>query len=306
MSRGHPPTPYLEQQYAHFLTERQSKWAELRPSDGGVRASNLAELRDYIREEYVIAPGRELPISEHETEIIARARDFVAITLDVPVDCTVRKYTQVSDNQLMRAFYDAPTHTILYAPLDPDSTFASDATLEAILVHEFTHSTIAPSLSAWDFVDEEGGHNISYATPHEVTAPHYGHGGDHFFEEALAEEIANRWRTQFDPRPQGNVDSKVSMANHSSQYGYSCPMYSTEAVRTLGHYSGVDLFQLLIDARRPDQQERASATLKQVVDAIEPDLYELLISARYSYEDFTDGLDIVHQAIRTSIRERNK
>ena len=287
------------------MTERQSKWAELRPSEVGVRALNLAELRDYIQGEYVIAPGRELPISAHEKEIIARARDFVTSTLDMPVDCTVRKYTQVSDNQLMRAFYDAPTHTILYAPLDPDSTFASDASLEAILVHEFTHSTIAPSLSAWDFVDEEGGHHISYATPHEVTAPHYGHTGDHFFEEALAEEIANRWRAQFDMRPRGDVDSIASMAIHAGRYGYSCPTYSTEAVRTLGQYSGVDLFQLLINARRPSQKTQASAMLKEVVDEIEPDLYELLISARYSYEDFTDGLDIVHQAVRSGISTRS-
>ena len=68
---------------------------------------------------------------------------------------------------------------------------------------------------------------------------------------------------------------------------------------------GVDLIDLLIQARKPETQLEAANKIKQTVNSVETGLYEILTSAEYTIDDFQDCLEIIKQAIANHAHDQH-
>lgn len=123
-----------------------------------------------------------------------------------------------------------------------------------------------------------------------------------FFEESFAEEGASRWREAVLGHPASAIctSSNPDIPDISYRYiiarseysegakGYSQAVgsFGAEAIRQLSLYTGVDLFQLMIDSREVSESARARREIAQTIESVEKGLYQSLRDTKYTYDSF--------------------
>lgn len=312
-----------ESQYTHYDVSNLPVWAKAAPSELGARSLTFLLLSDYLITDYQMTSGEKLPLSEREIQAIADAREFVESVVGIPAQCVVNKYATLEDG--MSGLYDSMLDEIGFITPDTGALYGDAIALGSLLVHELAHSTGRDTTRFIDLEDETG-HSLIAAKSHDTAEVTASYDTDNFFEEALAEEIASRWRMQFDERLVNRERELISRSGRPAlplrmfspaypidstscdiERGCMYSSYCSFGVKLLSEYTGVDIFQLLIDSRYPDKQVEACSKLKITVDSVEPGLFDILTGAEYSLEDFIDGFEIIKQAIANhAIIEYNK
>lgn len=303
--------------YIHFDVSAAPRWQELEPSCPDVAYAAQEKYRRYLETGYQPFSGEELPMSNEELEMLDGARSFVASETGIYPNCPVRRFSVLERN--LDGVYDTEAKEIGFVRYESGTTYGDQIRLGSILVHELTHGTVAQSqTTVLDLQDNEL-HTIYRPYPHEICRVTPGYRADSFFEEALGEEVARRWREEFDPLLKDRDDELLGVdglppmpvAMYTPAYpidqttfdferGYVYSAFCTYGVRLLSERTGVDLMELLIAARHAEKQRSAAQKLKFVVDSVEPGLCEILMSADDSLRDSTDALAIVKQAIAAS------
>jgi len=310
----------LAERYAHYDIGTASEWQSLQPSDAAKCAESLGKYASHLADAYTIAPGDQLEFSEDETKLISQAKAFVEQATGLPVTCDVAKFTELYDNR--DGVYDSSLHQIAVYKHATGTEYGDDISFGGLLVHEFTHSTSVYAAKILD-LEKSGRHGIYTLQPHHVSEVTPSFCNDNFFEEGLAEEIASRWREQFDPRLQGrdrdlfasrglspipvrmyHPSAPIDETTHDLQRGYNYPAYCAFGIQLLSEYTGVDLIDLLVQARHPKSQTQASRLLKETVESVEPGLYDVLTAADYTIQDFEDCVAIIKQAIANHAHEQ--
>ena len=301
--------------YEHYDITDRPKWAVVHASEMGTRVLEMEKFNEYLKTEYAFSPGEEIPLSESDKKMIDEAQQFVEAALGMPLTCSVGKYSKLRGD--VNGCYDYGLDRVGFTRADTGSDYGDTIALGSLLVHELTHSTGRKTTRTIDLHDRRRGiHTLCYMKPHEEVDISSSYQGESFLEEALAEEIASRWREQFDPRLAGrrrelmthgdnpaiplsmyNPAFPVDMTTRDTQRGYRYSAYCAYGVSLMSEYLGIDLFQLMIDARDPKKSSNATKQLKNAIDSIEPELYHVLMGAGYSEQDFVDGLLIIQQAI---------
>lgn len=300
--------------YAHYDAQGAPKYHVLTPSDIGTRAAKFAEYAEYVNNEHEIASGEELQPSPEQLATIESARKFVEVLTGIRITCNVRLFTDLGKPCL--ALYDSHTDEIAVLDTLPSMYAHNQYSFGRLLVHEMMHATAGGNIAMLDIETREG-RQLHHLPPHQVeTDITLGVSGEHFFEEALAEQAAGRWQEYINPaisyqdrnlKPNDlgiplPVRTYVTLESNQS---YVRAAYATFGVQLLSEYLGVNLFRLLLDARQPETRERASHEIKGLVDSVEPGLYDVLMSAEYTQKDFTDCLEIIKQAIATHAHDRH-
>jgi hypothetical protein len=149
-----------------------------------------------------------------------------------------------------------------------------------------------------------------------------------FFEEAIAEEAAARWREDTNPEIAGHettackflyhykspalpyryVDTDASEygSNYPANYNFSGSAYCSEGLRQVGEWTHTDMFQLMLDLRIPEKEASARRSIIQAVESIEKGLYPKLRDLDYSQENFIAGYEMIMAAIEKSRQQREK
>ncbi|MGB4762115.1 MAG: hypothetical protein WBP12_02020 [Candidatus Saccharimonas sp.] len=303
----------LAERYEHFNADAMDAWDILVPSGQEIKSRNLGKYAKFLANDYKIAPGKQLDFSDRQLQLIDEAREFVEKTIGLPVTSEVALFTQLYGDK--NGAYDSPMHHVAAKHNLVGSEYGDDIAFGSLMVHEFLHSTGIFTARVLD-IQVGKTHGIYTLQPHHVATITPSFTNDNFFEEGLAEEIASRWRLQFDPTLQGR--DRELLANHGgpvvpvrmyipahpinetvsdTQRGMQYPAHCAFGIQILSEYTSVDLIDLLLQARHPEKQVKASSMLKQVVNSVEPDLYDVLTSAMYTVDDFVDCVDIIKQAI---------
>lgn len=64
--------------------------------------------------------------------------------------------------------------------------------------------------------------------------------------------------------------------------------------------AGVDLYELMCQARQPEHKAEAKKAFIQAIDSVEDGLYRKLRELQYTNEDFLKGLDHIQSVIARS------
>lgn len=312
----------LADRYQHFdITGETDRWKTVQPSSFGVAIFKLLAYERFLGDEYQIAPGEPVEITPEEQVLIADASDFVEQITGIPVTSPLQKYTELRNG--MVGAYDVSLHRVAVYKQSVGSEFGDTISFGSLLVHELTHSTSVDTAKVLDIQNGEG-HCIYTLFPHHITEVTPSFHSDHFFEEGLAEEIASRWRVQFDhnlhdrdrdllaTRERAAVPVRmysppvtIDETKHDNERGIRYPAYCSFGIQLLSEYTGVDLIDLLIQARKPETQLEAANKIKRTVNSVEPGLYEILTSAEYTVDDFQDCLEIIKQAIANHAHDQH-
>ena len=312
----------LAEKYLHFDITDAEKWQHVPESPIGNRAISLWKYEKYLRYYYKVAPGEVLEFTAEEEELIANATDYIEQTTGLAVGCNVTKYTSLRNN--FDGVYDLSLHQVSVRRYAAANRFADTISFGSLLVHELMHSTMADAAKLLDIQNGDD-HTINSLRPHHITEITPSFNSDNFFEEGLAEEIASRWRVRFDPNLQererdllssfgGRAALPVRMYNSTVtidetstdiERGYKYASFCSFGIQLLSEYTGVDLIELLIQARKKETQNEAAKKIKDTVESVEPGLYDVLTGADYSVEDFEDCLEIIKQAISNHAQEQN-
>lgn len=303
----------LAERYVHYNAKDASPWQVLAASSIGEQVIGLQKLESYLKDGYSVAPGEVVEASFEEEQLAADVAAFIEKETGLKVTCSLGKYTQLHD-QKNGAYNTILHHTAVHKHI-VGSDYGDTIAFGSLLAHEFAHSTLINTAKILDLQDEEN-HLIRTLHAHHITDITPSFTNENFFEEGFAEEIASRWRQQFDPALlernrellsyEGSQAIPVRMYSPAApinetttdmERGYTYPAFCSFGIQLLSEYTGVDLIDLLIQARKPKTQLEASRRLKEVVDWVEPDLYELLTIAQYSQDDFEDCLRIIKDAI---------
>lgn len=311
----------LAKRYVHYDIAGADKWQTIMPSNIGVTANNLWKYEAYLASGYTIAPGELDDVTPEEEQFALNAAAFVEQETGLKVTCALSKYTELRNNR--KGAYDAYVHEVVVRKASTGSKFGDEIAFGGLLVHELTHSTMVGTAKLLDLQDGDN-HSVHVRTPQHVGDVTPMFNEDHFFEEGFAEEIASRWRTLYDPNlqqrqrdlllshdrsaipvrmyePARTIDDTKRDTERGMQYAAYCSF----GIQLMSEYTGVDIIELLKQARKAETQQQASAKIKETVDSIEPGLYEVLISAQYTVEDFEDCLKIIKQAIANHAHEQN-
>ncbi|HET8884136.1 MAG TPA: hypothetical protein VFM68_01555 [Candidatus Saccharimonadales bacterium] len=193
------------------------------------------------------------------------------------------------------------------------------------LVHELAHSTAddGDTIAAFSTKNNDGSNDLAInnhlgmhvikleKNDQQLTTKMNGQ----FFEEAFAEETAARWREQFSPfianTPHGrwsNGTKKLPLRffdyNYTSEGPAYAPVdnnssYPAHALSLLSEKAGVDLYDLMCQARQPEHKAEAKRTFIRAINSVDDGLYQKLRNLQYTEEDFLAGLDIVQDVINT-------
>lgn len=156
---------------------------------------------------------------------------------------------------------------------------------------------------------------------HDANAPRVYPNGL-FFEEACAEEAAAKWREYVEPvRSQCDERHTYPLDAHSypalpwrylqtSQalgeesenddivsYGFSASAYCSEAMRLISDFTGMDIFDLMLKARNPENEVWAKRQIIQTIEGVQPGLYKKLRDLEYGIDSFIEGYMEVRSAI---------
>lgn len=305
---------HLSRSYEYYDARGADKWQTLQKGNTITRARKLAQYISHLSHYQDPSLGEFVQPSKQEILAVEDAKKFIEDMLGIEVDCGVAEVSSFNKTYAAGA-YDSSLHYLFFSKYSSDSAYDQAITMGSLLVHEIVHSTSAKTAKVID-IDDGVTRNIHTVQPHHITDINQGTSDDHFFEEGLAEEIASRWRQKFDPKIANRERELKSSFGHSPipirmftpgmpideigdnyQPGFSQPAICAFGIQLLSEYTGVDIIDLLIKARKPETQVSASTLLKDTVDSIEPGLYDVLTSARYSPEDFEDCLSIIKDAI---------
>ena len=312
----------LAERFEFYYTSEAGKWQALRPGDIATRALILAEYQKYLETGYRPVDGELIETTEKEFRLVEEAKAFIEKYTGLAVDCNVTKVTKLLEKDCNGA-YDRLLHTVFVIENKTGTDYGDEIELGSLLVHELMHST---SVNTSKII------GIFYENKHKITPLQSHHEVDitpslwceHFFEEGLAEEISSRWREQFDPalrqrdrellslvklpevpvrmyNTNSTIDHNTSDKQRRLNYSSLCAF----GIQLLSEYTGVDIIDLLIQARKPETQIEANRRLKETVDSVEPGLYDVLTSAEYTSNDFNDCIVIIKQAIANHAHTQN-
>ena len=303
----------LSERYIHYDATGVDRWTPLLPSADALRAQGFGKYVHHLTHSYAIAPGSPLEVNDSDERLAAEAAAFIEQTTGLEVSCGLGKYTRLQEER--NGVYDSSLHAVAVREYSTGTQYGDTVALGSVLVHEMMHSTAVDTAKVLD-IETAGAHGIYTLQPHHVTEITPSFDDDHFFEEGLAEEIASRWRMQFDTELRERDRDLLGYGEHSplpvrmympvapidmttrdGERGVQYPAFCSFGIQLLSEYTGVDLIDLLIQARKPETQASASERLRQTVDSVEPGLYDILTSAHYSVEDFEDCLKIIKIAI---------
>lgn len=208
--------------------------------------------------------------------------------------------------------------------------------LLALAVHEKAHETGIFTRKALSFISRNAGNGeviIDEVFLTGMCTLNLMDEGEivigNFFEEAFAESTAMRWNDEYCLRENvpgyadcremkwraGLLDSvllprKYFMAADYNTEGFYpeglspsdssifTPSIAAYGLELLNGCTEVDLYQLIVDARKPGLEASAKREFIKAVNAIQPGLYAKLRNLEYTTEDFTKGLRLIQNAIK--------
>lgn len=303
------------EQYMYYDAIDSGKYDVLTPGSLAMQAVKFAEYVAYLEAEYPLAPGKEIVLTPLQHEVVQTARKFVEVLTGTATTCDVRVFTALYKDVV--AHYSPQFDTIAVRDGEP-SVFADNPYgFGRMLVHEMLHATAKDRITQLD-IETHDSREIILLAPHQVE-PSVTRATtcDYFFEEALAEQAASRWQEYVYPEL-ANKDQVLKVNSEGialpirtytaldSDTAHLPAAYATFGVQLLSEHLESNLFKLLLDARRCDGGVDAAIQLKQYVNSVEPELYELLMSAQYSGRDFKDCLAIIQQAIANQAHHQYK
>ena len=306
----------IRERYVHYDVSESKKWDALKPSDVGTRALNLLAYEQYLKNDYSPTSGEKIEMTSQEEELVDEAKEYVESTTGLSVTCQVDMFNELNKDR--NGVYDPSTHQVLVRRPNVGSEYGDKIALGSTLVHELMHSTARNLLQIIDLQDNEK-HDIVTLFPHHLSKITPAFNSESYLEEALVEEVASRWRMEFDVTLKGRKRELLALRDgpevpirmfmparpidltiEDSERGLQYAAYCSFGIQLLSEYTGVDIVDVLIKTRQPDTQEAASYLLKNTIDSVEPGLYDILTSSNYSRQDFIDCLTL---ACRQSLRQ---
>lgn len=209
----------------------------------------------------------------------------------------------------------------------------------ADLVHELMHATGNNNLKCLGVQDAEGCvyatetsglHSVDMRAP--IVQAYIETGGTdsplvgHFFEEAAAEEAASRWREANVKnviengtvvyQPDGETNSPklpprfvyCLSINQDTEKGYfmANSAYPAAGLYAISNYTGVDIFQLILDSRNPEKEAAARRKIVQAIESVQVGLYPKLRDIIYTQESFSQGYEMILSAIDMKKHQSSK
>lgn len=146
----------------------------------------------------------------------------------------------------------------------------------------------------------------------------------HFFEEAAAEEMASLYRESINADVQLHSQEKCTLLNHPNlpalpykyldsdrgfhkdmpSYLFATAAFAAAGLREIGEYTGVDIFQLMVDSRDPIKEAEARRGIIQAVESVQKGLYPKLRDLPYLLSSFVNGHEMILRAIEDDKRRK--
>lgn len=309
--------------FLHYNATGASNHDILPPIFGDERIEGLNVYQRFLFENSADETGNMLAFSPIEQMRIEEAKSFVEGVTGLAVTCAFEKYDSLPEEGIL-GLYNPHYHKIKVEQVESSGAYGDEIAFISVLVHEIMHSTGNATRQIIG-IQEGSAYRISHIEPHQTSEVTSSQECESFFEEGLAEEIASRWRVQFDPNLQGRERQILGVQNkdglpvrmyrssrpidemttgdwvHTSQ-----PATCAFGIQLLSEYTGVDLIDLLLQARTPETRNYAVQAIKETVDSVELGLYDILIAAEYQTTDFDDGLALIEAAIANNAIERHR
>ena len=300
----------LDANFRHYNIEGVPKHCIVEPSQLGVRATALLRYLNYLEGYAQKQSGTPVEMTPLQHSITEQARQFVAGLTGIYPDCAVQGFT--GGNATYSGIYSPELHTVDIRLPYGMTKQKMRLTFGGVIVHEFMHSTGVDTVG---LVALEDPRRILYCEqpPHDTRAITPGFKGDSFFEEGFSEEGASRWRAEVAGLPAGSEQQFLQQPNSpalpirmftydgnvldGTQYNLANynSGYAAFGIQILSEYTGVDIAQLLIDARYPDKNAEAVSLLQSTINGIRPELFESLMGVEYTYDGFTGALATIHE-----------
>lgn len=303
----------LAERYRYYDTTGVEQWSPLSPVAPEETARRLGQYTRYLSSRFTLAPTEPLEASDNDERLARQAVAFIERTTGLTVTCGLRKYERLNGNH--SGIYHPGLHAVAVSSCEHVTTYGNEIEFGSLLVHEMMHSTAVDTSVVLD-INNDGERGIYTLMPHQIAEITPGFDDDHFFEEGLAEEIASRWRVEYDATLKGRDTELLAYGTHAplplrmyspirpidqttkdTERILQYPAFCSYGIQLLSDHTGVDIIDLLIQARKPETQVSASKALKNTVDAVEPGLYDILCGAGYTQADFEDCLVIIKTAI---------
>ncbi len=322
-----PPIQALEWRFYKYaeVSASGTEKPRLRAMTQQEASMALIAISDHLTVEHEDFHFDTIPAPENAEAYIDASTTFVESisghTTDAPV-------AWKADLGTLNAHYDTHTHEVA-VKLNPTyhDDQARDMEITGLLVHEKMHETAKDTIHQIVIKKElENGSNVfdvSSAIGMQVVKI-MKEGEDFiaeeqgmFLEEAFVEQAAAKWRKQAYPdRPFGNdmwtaeefpplpfkyFSSSVPIIN-GDKYLVESSLVAAGAIAAhtlelLDAYTDVDLFELMLEARKPENHAEAKRNFIQALNAIQPGLYKLLRETPYTLE----GFNLTHDAVKADV-----
>jgi len=313
-------------------TDGMLSW--VRVSDAGEKAIALADFSGFLEmysQETLEAPWEdEADLAPMIADAKRCVEELFGQRLDTEIRIEPNGQTLREEKAHLRAYYDeldgvVTTHRV--PEIDSFPLYARRKNYVGHFVHEFSHATKAATRKIILFINGTS-LECGISSGMEVSDLHKdSYTRNSFFEEALAEGMAGRWRMQYDGNryvevklrvsPQLDTKSELSARYISMDHpatghedmdeephSYSESAFCASGIDELSEYIGQDLYQLMIDARDPEKEAVSRRRLTQIIESVEPGLYKKLRDLSYSRENFIRGQTLIHEAIKRAEHER--
>lgn len=298
--------------YSHY-DARSSDDGDLLPaSDEHVRQATYAEIATLAL--YNRMTRETLPLTPDDEQAIDEAWDYVENASGKRPTAKVYKVAELPGGT--NGQYVPAEHAVLFTSHPTGTQYGDKMLRDSLLTHEGMHST-AEETHRVVGVKYDDKHELMWLPPHQDEEISTATKTDYYIEEAVAEHIAGQRRQERDPRLVGTERDLRNTAENfpipvrffdttrplddrpevPQSVIYVNSAYCAFGIQMLSEYTGVDLFQHLIDARYPERRAEAIDALRTAINGVKPGLYEELMSGEYSLDDFMRGTKTIQQAI---------
>lgn len=285
----------------------------IRPVTGidGIRARVATQNERYrmveVWSEDDLEPTNEQRAAFHE------ARRFVEQLTNIDLSWVKLKQIAAKSSETLGAYspIDRTVRLCLHEEEDAESSLENEYINELIatLVHELMHATAQGNARLLTLAHEgakssihlvDGVASVDLRIP-SLQMDRDSDGGDKinvnsFIEEAFAEEGAARWRKEaieevrqngdktsrllgrddLPPIPYRYIDAYEPYRAKLIHYHIADAAYPAMSIRALSDYTGVDLFQLILESRDPSKNASSRRALARTVESVQKGLYKIL------------------------------